>query len=525
MFRKVSTLAAFLVVLPVLAWAQNSGKLAGTVVDRSTNEPLPGATVVLDGTQMGTATNANGEYFIIGVPVGTYSVRASFVGYESLLYEGVDVNAGYTRTLDFALGEDVAALGELVVEYERPLIQKDAIGVPKIVTGEEIARLPVRGIAGVAALQGGVVADEGSNTLNIRGGREEEVVFFVDGVKVIGSTAVAQSAIQEQEMLIGSLPAKYGDAMSGIISITTKSGGSNFFGSVEGVTSEVLDDNGYNLGAVSVGGPLAGGLSFFAAAEFLHQDNRDPRAVEPTILRTDRIEFLRNNPQVLSFTDANGDEQYLPLPGDLANGAGLSDALAAMSIPDGYTLNSPVPITGAEVEPIENFSKESGYPNYEQDVASINGNLTFAPSQAVRVRLTGRYQNLEQTQRTFFSTQDQERATFASDRFGQDDQETLGLGASWTHRLSNSTFYQVQFDWSKFERYRYDAAFSQDIADVLFYGDIDHAANATAARYKLWSGADSTYRRNYSDGSLPALEDVYSVLTAPGGSDQAYLRN
>ncbi|HUF09235.1 MAG TPA: TonB-dependent receptor, partial [Rhodothermales bacterium] len=135
------------------------------------------------------------------------------------------------------------------------------------------------------------------------------------------------------------------------------------------------------------------------------------------------------------------------------------------------------------------------------------------------------YQNLEQTQRTFFSTQDQERAPFASDRFGQDDQETLGLGASWTHRLSNSTFYQVQFDWSKFERYRYDAAFSQDINDVIFYGDIDHAANATAARYKLWSEEDSTYRRNYSDGSLPALEDVYSVLTAPGGSDQAYLRN
>ncbi|HEX9659551.1 MAG TPA: carboxypeptidase regulatory-like domain-containing protein, partial [Rhodothermales bacterium] len=349
MLRKVSTLAAFLVVLPVLAWAQNSGKLAGTVVDRSTNEPLPGATVVLDGTQMGTATNANGEYFIIGVPVGTYSVRASFVGYESLLYEGVDVNAGYTRTLDFALGEDVAALGELVVEYERPLIQKDAIGVPKVVTGEEIARLPVRGVAGVAALQGGVVADEGSNTLNVRGGREEEVVFFVDGVKVIGSTAVAQSAIQEQEMLIGSLPAKYGDAMSGIISITTKSGGSNFFGSVEGVTSEVLDDYGFNLGAVSVGGPLAGGLSFFAAAEFLHQDNRDPRAVEPTILRTDRIDFLRNNPQVLSFNDADGNEQYVPLPGDLPNGASLDDALAGMTIEDGWTLNSPVPITGAEV--------------------------------------------------------------------------------------------------------------------------------------------------------------------------------
>lgn len=525
MFRKVSTLATFLVLVPVLAWAQNTGKLAGTVLDRSTNEPLPGATVVIDGTQLGTATNANGEYFVIGVPVGTYTVRASFVGYESLVYEGVDVNAGYTRQLDFALGEDVAALGELVVEYERPLIQKDAIGVPKVVSGEEIENLPVRGVAGVAALQGGVVADEGSETLNVRGGRDEEVVFFVDGVKVIGASAVAQSAIQEQEMLIGSLPAKYGDAMSGIISITTKSGSSDFFGSLEGITSEVLDDYGYNLGSLSLGGPLFSNLSFFVAGELSHQDNRDPRAVEPTILDASRIEFLRQNPQVLPFTDAEGNAQYIALPGDLANGAKLADALAAMNVPEGYELASPVPIFGAEVEPTENYSQESGYPNYEQDVARINGNLTFSPSQAVRVRLTGRYQNLEQTQRTFRSTEDQERATFAYDRFGQDDQETIGIGGSWTHRLSNSTFYQVQVDWSKFERFRYDPAFSHDITESINLGDIHHPANATASRYKIFNAADSTYGQRFSDGNLPSIESVYSVLAAPGASQQDYLRN
>ncbi len=525
MFRKVSTLAAYLVLVPVLAWAQNSGKLAGTVVDRSTNEPLPGATVVIDGTQMGTATNANGEYFIIGVPVGNYTVRASFVGYESLVYSGVGVSAGYTRQLDFALGEDVAALGELVVEYERPLIQKDAIGVPKVVTGEEIENLPVRGIAGVAALQGGVVNDEGSNQLNIRGGRDQETVYFVDGVKVIGSTAVAQGAIQEQEMLIGSLPAKYGDAMSGVISITTKSGGSDFFGSLEGITSEVLDDYGYNLGSLSLGGPLVGGLSFFVAGELEHSDNRDPRAVEPTILDPVYLNALRENPQVLPFVNTDGDKVYVPLPGNLADGASLDEALAGMDVPAGYDLLTPVPINGAEVEPISHYSQQSGYPNYGQDVQRINGNLTFSPSHAVNVRLTGRYQNLEQTSRTFLSTQDQERATFASDRFGNDDQKTLGLGASWTHRLSNSTFYQVQADWSTFERFRYDRAFSHDIRDLMNYGDIDNAANSVVARYKTWNADDSMYVQQYADGSLPAIESVYSVLTTPGGSDQNYLHN
>ena len=67
------------------------------MIDRTTNEPLPGATVVIDGTQLGTATDGDGQYFIIGVPVGQYTVRASFVGYEPLVFEGVDINAGYTR--------------------------------------------------------------------------------------------------------------------------------------------------------------------------------------------------------------------------------------------------------------------------------------------------------------------------------------------------------------------------------------------------------------------------------------------
>ena len=90
MFRNVSVLATFLVLVPLLAWGQNTGKLAGTVIDRSTNEPLPGATVVIDGTQIGTSTNSDGEYVVIGVPVGNYSIRASYIGYESLVYQGVD---------------------------------------------------------------------------------------------------------------------------------------------------------------------------------------------------------------------------------------------------------------------------------------------------------------------------------------------------------------------------------------------------------------------------------------------------
>src|SRR5690606_26511457 len=152
-------------------------------------------------------------------------------------------------------------LAEIVAEYERPLIQKDAIANPKVLSSEDIETLPLRGSVRIAALQGGVINDGASNDRFVRGGRAEQVSYYVDGVTVIGgvnSLGVPQQAIQEQEMLIGSIPARYGDAQSGVISITTKSGvgAQSFFGSFEAITSEVLDAYGYNLFSGSIGGPL-----------------------------------------------------------------------------------------------------------------------------------------------------------------------------------------------------------------------------------------------------------------------------
>src|SRR5690554_2232623 len=127
MLRKWSTIVLLLLATPVLALAQNTGKLAGRVLDASTGEPLPGANVVIEGTQLGTASDVEGNYFIIGVPVGTYDIQASFVGYSPQTVTGVAINSGYTRELDFSL-QPGAELDEIVVEYERPLIQRDAIG-------------------------------------------------------------------------------------------------------------------------------------------------------------------------------------------------------------------------------------------------------------------------------------------------------------------------------------------------------------------------------------------------------------
>ncbi len=517
MYRKWATLALLLLFAPVLAMAQNTGKLAGRVIDKSTGEPLPGASVVLLGTQLGAITDENGQYFIIGIPVGTYDVQASFVGYRPVVVRGVEINAGYTRELNFELEPTTVELEEVVVTYERPLIQKDAIGVPKVVTAEQIQNLPVRGVANVAALQGGVIKDEGSSALYIRGGREQEVVYYVDGVKVIGALGVPQQAIQEQEMLIGGLPAKYGDAMSGVISITTKTGAPRFYGSVEGITSEALDDYGYNLGSFSLGGPIVKNkLTFFVATEYRSNKDRNPRAIPVPQLSDGLLEQIQNNPQVISFLDENGNVQWVPLPGDLPAGTSLDDALARMNIPEGWTLNSPTPKYAPETFLEDKFYMANAKPHYKSRNFSLTGNVTFNPTKDIRLRIGGTHAQ------NYWQSYSQLRVLYNADRFNDNDSRTNRLFAAWTHYLSKSTFYQVNVSFEDYKSWSYDPNFSRNIEDILFYGDIDHPANAVAARYKNYDPATGTYVNAFSDGNLPRSTFIYSVQSPPGAVAMSY---
>ncbi len=137
------TLLLFL--LPATAvLAQNTGKLSGRVVD-DLGDPLPGANVIIDGAKLGAATDINGNYFIIGVPVGHYNVTASFVGFESQTIEGVAVSSGYTTEQNFELSSDTTLCWIPVCTdcWERgPLISRDPFASRRI-SGEEIEHLPV----------------------------------------------------------------------------------------------------------------------------------------------------------------------------------------------------------------------------------------------------------------------------------------------------------------------------------------------------------------------------------------------
>lgn len=243
-----------------------TGKIAGKVTDAKTGSPLGGAIIKVDGTTMGAEADAAGDYVILNVPVGTYSVTCSYVGYETLKQTEVKVSADVTTTLNFTLSEQTIITGEIEVISKRNVLSPDQSG--KIITEESIVNTGIRGIENIAAKTAGVVQDERGTQINIRGGRTNETAVIIDGVLTTNpldgnSTAyVSNSLLQELSVLTGGFSAEYGNVLSGIINVTTKSGSDKYSGTIEvlsdGIYSKMLNTFGsqYNIYNAAVGGPL-----------------------------------------------------------------------------------------------------------------------------------------------------------------------------------------------------------------------------------------------------------------------------
>mgnify|MGYP001458405192 FL=1 len=240
-------------------FAQSAGTLNGKVTDAATGEPVPFANVSVEengNVVTGGMTDFDGNFSIKPIPAGKYTVTASYVGYATLQYNNVQIPAGKITFQNFELSASAEILAEVEIkEYKVPLISKDQTQSGGTVTSEDIAKMPGRSAAAVATTVGGVYSEDGE-VGSIRGARSEATVYYVDGVKVRGSSSVPKSAIEQVTVITGGLPAEYGDATGGVISVTTKGPTSKYFGGAEIVTSQFLDPYGYNLGGVMLSGPI-----------------------------------------------------------------------------------------------------------------------------------------------------------------------------------------------------------------------------------------------------------------------------
>ncbi|MDP3831089.1 MAG: TonB-dependent receptor, partial [Ignavibacteriaceae bacterium] len=257
----VRTFFLFFLLLTTMLHSQ-SGKIAGVIKDATTNEPIPFVNIIVEETTMGSASNIDGEYYILNIPPGIYSLKASAIGYNSVTVNNIKVQTGFTTNLDFKLNSMAYQLQEdVVVTATRPLVQKDLTSTTATVGADMISELPVTEISDVLQLQAGIVSSGGN--LHIRGGRKGQIAFQIDGVPVTdaydGGTVieVSATAVQELQVISGAFNAEYGQAMSGIVNLVTKDGNNNFNGSLTAYSGDYVSNKSDKFWGIEKVSPFA----------------------------------------------------------------------------------------------------------------------------------------------------------------------------------------------------------------------------------------------------------------------------
>ncbi len=258
--------------------AGGAGQIAGTVSEK--HGPLGYANVIVLGTRQGAMTDENGKYVIRGVPVGTYQVKLLATGYDPIVQQ-VQVNAGATSTVDFTVGAQkvVKQLEEVEVRAEKRIDTKSS-STKATISAEKLREIPVDNLSQAIATKAGIVAQGGE--LHFRGGRGGEVKFQFDGVEATdpafgGNAGIASLAVAGTDVLSGGFDAEYGNALSGVVSVSTKEGSDRFGGEVRWDTDRYGDptktyDN-YDRFTFGFGGPTpVKNLTYFATYEGTFQD-------------------------------------------------------------------------------------------------------------------------------------------------------------------------------------------------------------------------------------------------------------
>lgn len=225
--------------------AQVNGVIRGNVKDKNTQETIIGAVISIDGTTTGATTDIDGN-FKINLPVGTYNLKAAYLGYTTLIKYNILVTSGNAQTVNFELETVSSDLNEVTVTFDKG---KSAVATDMItplsvqqLTTEEIKSNPggnfdiskvVQTLPGVGGSGGGAAR----NDIIIRGGAPNENVYYVDGIEIPvlnhfqtqGSSGGAQgilnvSFIDEVKLTSSAFDAKYDNALASTFVIKQRQG-------------------------------------------------------------------------------------------------------------------------------------------------------------------------------------------------------------------------------------------------------------------------------------------------------------
>ncbi|RKX27012.1 MAG: hypothetical protein DRP46_10295, partial [Candidatus Zixiibacteriota bacterium] len=237
MLRKAllfASIIALLMMFASLALAGTTGKIKGRVIDKITGEPVLGASVMLVGTTQGAVTDADGKFMIQLVPPGEYVLKVTSISYTSVEVDGVVVSTDRTTEQDVTLESAVEDLNRIIkVTADRDIIDRYVVTSEVKMSKDEIKAMPVQNVDQLLKQTAGVVTTSEGEII-IRGGRAGEVAYIVDGVNIgdpLGGygplslgLSLTSGSIQEISIIKDGFDPEYGNALSGIVKITTQTG-------------------------------------------------------------------------------------------------------------------------------------------------------------------------------------------------------------------------------------------------------------------------------------------------------------
>ncbi len=259
-----------------------TGILEGKVRDKQTREMLVGVNIFVVGTTYGTASDTDGYYAISNLRGGVYDVRYSLVGYKTLVMKSVTILPDLRTRLNIDLEPSAVQLEVVESRAERPMIQKDLPATAYSIGDIKLEKLPISAFQEVLTLQPGTTLEG-----NVRGGKTNEVTFLIDGLPVqdvIGGglgTSLPRSSITGVTIYTGGFEPEYGNALSGVVNVLTKTGGDQHVFKLRlerdswlPISLNEQQDRATEVELSASGPILPQRLSYFTANNFIASDTR-----------------------------------------------------------------------------------------------------------------------------------------------------------------------------------------------------------------------------------------------------------
>ncbi|MCF7885790.1 MAG: TonB-dependent receptor [Candidatus Marinimicrobia bacterium] len=470
-------------ITSLILWSGTTGKIAGVVSDEKTGEPLMGVNVVIEELGSGAATGQDGSYLILNVPPGEYTLNFSMIGYRPVKVKSVQVNIDLTTNIDIEMGtEDIQ--GEAVeVIAQREVVKKDVTSTTSIVDSKKIDRMPITDMNEIVEMQAGMVDG------HMRGGRSGEVQYRIDGMSVSDVydggqlITVSKDMIQEIQVVSGAFNAEYGQAMSGVVNVSTKSNFPEWGGQVTLYSGDYLTPHNDLFMGINQINPIA--------TRNINVSLRGP-------IIKDKLSVSFNSRQVKWQGWLNGKDKYnpwnvaAPINGQdgpelysLGQDPMIDSIIVQQNMPEGENFDSLYnhyrdihsnPLGDGEYQPMQ-WNTNQYY----------HGLLGWKISSKMDFTLQGSYRDYTWQEYQSVST-DNRLYRYVPDGILTHNEKSNNIIAKFNHSLSMNTYYNLGFSRAEKKYKNYNEN------DIAIYPEV--AANRVDSYSFLTGGSDNNrFRR------------------------------